>query len=79
MELLDCEHKYTINPITGRKIRVGGKVFLKLLLELGYYYDLKKNYIGKEDFEVFTDSDDDYDCDEFGCDCYDSIYGSEFL
>ena len=49
------EHKYTINPITGRNIRVGGKVFLKLLLELGYYYDLKKNYIGKEEFEVFSD------------------------
>ena len=77
MEVL--EHKYTINPITGRKILVGGKVFLKLICELGYYYDMKKNYIGKENFEIFSDSDDEYDYDEFDCNCYDSIYGSEFL
>ena len=77
MELLDCHFKYTINPITKRKIRVGGKVFLSLLLEKGYYYDLKKNYLDKED-AIWSD-DDEYDIDEFECDCYDNIYGSEFL
>lgn len=78
MELLDCGHKYTINPITGRKIRVGGKVFLKLILEEGYAYHLEKNYLEKEQFEIFSDSDDEYDYDEFDCNCYDCIYGSEF-
>ena len=38
------------------------------------------NYIGKDNVEYFSDSDDDeYDFDEFDCNCYDSIYGSEFL
>ena len=40
---------------------------------------MKKNYIGKENFEIFSDSDDEYDYDEFECNCYDNIYGSEFL
>ena len=52
MELLNCDHKYTINPITGRKICVGGKVFLKLILEYGYAYHLEKNYLEKEEFEI---------------------------
>ena len=88
MELLNCDHKYTINPITGRKICVGGKVFIRLLLDLGYEYDLKKNILKKEEFdeEEFDENDSDDikvyyydDIDEFNCEFYDSIYGSEFL
>ena len=79
MELLNCGHNFTINPITRRKIRVGGKVFLKLILQEGYTYHLEKNYLEKEQFEIFSDSDDEYDYDEFDCNCYDSIYGCEFL
>ena len=75
MELLNCDHKYTINPITGRKICVGGKVFLKLILEYGYAYHLEKNYLEKEEFEIYINDDDD----EFNCEFYDCIYGSEFL
>ena len=70
-----CDHKYTINPITGRKICVGGKVFLKLILECGYAYHLEKNYLEKEEFEIYINDDDD----EFNCEFYDCIYGSELL
>lgn len=75
MELLNCGHNFTINPITGRKIRVGGKVFLKLILEEGYAYHLEKNYLEKEQFEIYINDDDD----EFNCEFYECVYGSEFL